>query len=44
VRGLVELHGGSVQAFSKGLGKGSEFVVRLPIPGRDNRKKELPKI
>jgi PAS domain S-box-containing protein len=35
VRALVELHGGTVQAFSDGPGKGSEFVVRLPllIPG-----------
>jgi CheY-like chemotaxis protein len=31
VRRLVELHGGSVQAFSEGRGQGSEFVVRLPI-------------
>ena len=31
VRRLVELHGGSVDVFSAGLGKGSEFVVRLPI-------------
>ena len=31
VRGLVELHGGSVEAFSEGPGKGSEFVVRLPL-------------
>jgi signal transduction histidine kinase len=30
VRNLVELHGGSVSAFSEGLGRGSEFVVRLP--------------
>jgi signal transduction histidine kinase len=30
VRRLVELHGGSVQAFSEGLGRGSEFVVHLP--------------
>jgi signal transduction histidine kinase len=30
VRRLVELHGGSVQAFSEGLGRGSEFVIRLP--------------
>jgi CheY-like chemotaxis protein/phosphoglycerate-specific signal transduction histidine kinase len=27
---LVMMHGGNVQAFSEGLGKGSEFVVRLP--------------
>jgi CheY-like chemotaxis protein len=29
-RGLVELHGGRLTAHSAGLGKGSEFVVRLP--------------
>ncbi len=28
---LVKLHGGSVEAHSKGFGYGSEFVVRLPI-------------
>jgi len=31
VRRLVQMHGGSVQAESAGEGKGSEFVVRLPI-------------
>jgi signal transduction histidine kinase len=31
VRRLVELHKGTVQAFSEGPGKGSEFVVRLPM-------------
>jgi PAS domain S-box-containing protein len=31
VKRLVELHGGSVWASSQGLGKGSEFTVRLPI-------------
>jgi PAS domain S-box-containing protein len=30
VRGLVEMHGGSVEARSDGPGKGSEFLVRLP--------------
>jgi PAS domain S-box-containing protein len=30
VRNLVELHGGRVEARSEGLGKGSEFEVRLP--------------
>ena len=31
VKGLVELHGGEVTAHSAGLGKGAEFVVRLPL-------------
>jgi signal transduction histidine kinase/ActR/RegA family two-component response regulator len=30
VRGLVALHGGTVQATSAGLGKGSEFTIHLP--------------
>ena len=30
VRGLVTLHGGSVEARSDGPGRGSEFIVRLP--------------
>jgi signal transduction histidine kinase len=29
-RHLVELHGGSIEARSEGVGEGSEFVVRLP--------------
>jgi two-component system, sensor histidine kinase len=28
---LVTLHGGTVRAYSAGRGKGSEFVVRLPV-------------
>jgi signal transduction histidine kinase len=31
VRSLVELHGGSVTAWSAGTGRGSEFTVRLPV-------------
>ena len=31
VKTLVEMHGGSVLARSEGLGKGSEFIVRLPL-------------
>ncbi|HEX5631831.1 MAG TPA: ATP-binding protein, partial [Gemmatimonadales bacterium] len=31
VRGLVEMHGGSVSADSGGPGAGSEFTVRLPL-------------
>ena len=28
---LAELHGGAIEARSSGIGKGSEFVVRLPL-------------
>jgi PAS domain S-box-containing protein len=31
VKNLVEMHGGSVRAHSEGIGRGSEFVVRLPL-------------
>jgi signal transduction histidine kinase/ActR/RegA family two-component response regulator len=35
VKGLAELHGGNVEARSAGLGRGSEFIVRLPIDALD---------
>jgi PAS domain S-box-containing protein len=31
VKSLTELHGGEVHAHSAGLGRGSEFVIRLPL-------------
>lgn len=36
VRSLAELHGGGVEVRSEGLGKGSEFTVRLPLPPVDD--------
>ena len=39
-RSLVEMHGGQVEARSDGPGRGSEFVVRLPLaaaPSQDER-------
>lgn len=33
VKGLVSLHGGSIEAWSEGLGEGSEFTVRVPSAG-----------
>jgi signal transduction histidine kinase/ActR/RegA family two-component response regulator len=35
VKNLVEMHQGSVEAFSAGLERGSEFVVRLPLHSRE---------
>jgi PAS domain S-box-containing protein len=32
VKGLLELHGGTVRATSEGLAKGSQFTIRLPGP------------
>jgi signal transduction histidine kinase/ActR/RegA family two-component response regulator len=32
VKNLVEMHSGSVEAHSEGVGRGSRFVIRLPAP------------
>jgi len=40
VHRLLELHGGSVEAHSAGLGKGSEIVVRLPALPTANTEPE----
>jgi len=37
-KGLVELHGGEIEARSAGVGHGSEFIVRLPL-----RKASVPR-
>jgi hypothetical protein len=52
VKAFVELHGGRVEAHRDGLGRGSEFVVRLPLvvnrptritaPGAGRRHDPLP--
>jgi len=44
-RTVIELHGGTIIAQSEGPGRGSEFVVRLPVgapvepPGPDDRRR-----
>ncbi len=40
VKGMVELHGGRVEAFSEGIGKGAKFTICLPLPKEDNRMQE----
>jgi CheY-like chemotaxis protein/anti-sigma regulatory factor (Ser/Thr protein kinase) len=35
VKGLVDLHGGTIEVFSEGPGRGSEFTVTLPCRVRD---------
>ena len=42
VKDLVRLHGGSVQVRSDGVGKGSEFTVRLPLAGPDLDRPDTP--
>ncbi|MBX5460102.1 MAG: response regulator [Steroidobacteraceae bacterium] len=37
VRQLVQMHGGSVTAYSDGPGHGSEFLIRLPLRVRQTR-------
>ncbi len=41
VKGMLELHGGSVQAFSEGKGKGARFTIRLPLPEEKIEKQEF---
>jgi PAS domain S-box-containing protein len=44
VRGIVQMHGGTVSAHSAGVNQGSEFVVRLPAiqPLPSNLEVDLP--
>jgi CheY-like chemotaxis protein len=41
VQGIVALHGGSVEARSRGPGQGAEFVVRLPLPKYTDSVREV---
>src|SRR5690606_27738593 len=41
-RQLVTLHGGSIEARSEGLGRGSEFIVTLPLAERSTREPRRP--
>jgi PAS domain S-box-containing protein len=43
VRGLVERHGGRVEARSAGVGQGSEFIVHLPLGASDAPESPSPR-
>jgi signal transduction histidine kinase/CheY-like chemotaxis protein len=40
VKGLLELHGGTIEAHSHGSGQGSEFCVRLPLGTPEFRERQ----
>lgn len=42
VRGLTELHGGSVRAESEGAGRGSRFIVTLPTSSGGEKRASAP--
>jgi signal transduction histidine kinase len=42
VRRLMELHGGAITAHSEGLGRGSEFVARLPAVWKPHPPRAAP--
>ncbi len=41
-KSLVELHGGTISATSAGLGKGSTFIVRLPVSAIVQKRPQQP--
>jgi signal transduction histidine kinase len=42
VRQLIQMHGGSVTAYSQGPGHGSEFLIRLPLRTKLSRDTSAP--
>jgi PAS domain S-box-containing protein len=43
VKHLVELHGGSIHAYSEGIGRGTRFVVHLPVVALHQHSDEGPR-
>jgi CheY-like chemotaxis protein len=41
-RRLIGLHGGTITAYSEGLGRGSEFIVRLPLSDKPAGTEDRP--
>jgi two-component system CheB/CheR fusion protein len=44
VKGLIELHGGTVSAASEGLGKGATFTIRLPTTSSSMCQPHVPPV
>lgn len=44
VKRLITMHGGCVEAMSEGPGRGSEFVVRLPLETREHPRETTAEI
>ncbi len=44
VRNLVELHGGTIQVSSLGLGQGATFIVQLPLIAKDSGASHLEQL
>jgi PAS domain S-box-containing protein len=42
IKGLLELHGGSIQAASAGRGQGSAFTIKLPLAAAEQETKAAP--
>src|ERR1700722_3469933 len=40
---LVEMHDGTIEAHSAGVGKGAEFVLRLPLPDMAAQETSQPR-
>ena len=43
VQSLVQMHGGTVSAYSDGIGTGSKFTIRLPALVRLDRRESAPR-
>jgi len=41
-RQFAEMHGGTVEAYSDGIGCGSEFIIRLPVLDQDQAQHAAP--
>jgi PAS domain S-box-containing protein len=42
VKGIAILHGGSAAAFSEGMGKGTQFTIRLPLAAQEHPDSQAP--